>query len=316
MLEKFYYWLAENVVKHDPPVSIASFTRIALERFAGNNITTELVDGVTWSEFDEAERRIGIVWDKGESNPKIFSVSAADGRVLGYASFKNQRELMWYLLVWSHKIIGIIDRIIVPTEPSAPIPGPVPPAPKTRVLIDPGHSDRQPGATGKNRSVREYDLNLIQAANLDEALSRTGNFEVDIFDPADDDIYKIGARARGYDLFVSLHLNAFNGEEHYTCAVLDPRFRNKAIERLASEVALSVAAAINNALPSQAVGYPVGILPRKLTVIRAANENDCTTAFLLETEFIDDEVNSVGITSRIRLAMEAAANEINKHFWG
>lgn len=198
-----------------------------------------------------------------------------------------------------------------------PVPKPEQPAPALSVLLDPGHSERHPGARGKNPSVQEEDLNRFQAECLKQALAAV-NIEAQIIDPIDDDLLAIGRAAKGFDAFVSLHLNAFSGREHYTCAMVHPTFSGpqSASSRCAAAWAAAVANAIGNPLFGGSRGYPKGVYATGLSVLRGAAEAKCPIAFLSEAEFIDDEYSNEPIMKRIEIAMTAGAKALASQMRG
>lgn len=81
-----------------------------------------------------------------------------------------------------------------------------------RILLDPGHSSLHPGARSKDGTAREEYLTLMQANLIAEDLKESGHI-ADIFNPNDDSLTSIGKKAAGYNLFVSLHLNSYDGSE-------------------------------------------------------------------------------------------------------
>ncbi|MEM4166610.1 MAG: glucosaminidase domain-containing protein [Candidatus Bilamarchaeaceae archaeon] len=183
-----------------------------------------------------------------------------------------------------------------------------------KVLIDPGHSDKHPGARGKNPSVKEEVLNRFQAQLLKEELEKLG-ISATIYDPVDDDLDAIGLKAQGYDAFISLHLNAFNNKEHYTCAMIHPEFQKPSSlsVKVASEWAQAIAEAIGNPCFRGTEGYPKGVYATGLKVLRAAAKTDCPIFFLSEAEFIDDEIEESGIRERLKKAMKAGAGILAKY---
>jgi N-acetylmuramoyl-L-alanine amidase len=86
----------------------------------------------------------------------------------------------------------------------------LPPLGGRRVVIDPGHGGRDPGAIGVS-GVREKDVTLAAARALDRALEARG-YQVAMTREGDDFIELAErvafARARHADLFVSLHADA------------------------------------------------------------------------------------------------------------
>ena len=82
---------------------------------------------------------------------------------------------------------------------------------KLKVLIDPGHGGKDPGATRKN-SLREKDLNLKVAKQVYDILKKEKNVDVKMT-RSDDTFISLGERARmsgkyEADVFVSIHTNA------------------------------------------------------------------------------------------------------------
>ncbi len=98
----------------------------------------------------------------------------------------------------------------------AAAPGPAPatrPAARAaiRVMIDPGHGGRDPGATGPT-GLRETDVVLAIGRRVREKLERRGGFDVRM--TRDDDVFiplenrTLLANEAGAGIFVSLHINA------------------------------------------------------------------------------------------------------------
>lgn len=82
---------------------------------------------------------------------------------------------------------------------------------KLKILIDPGHGGKDPGAVRKN-SLREKDLNLKVAKQVYDILKKEKNVEVKMT-RNDDTFISLGERARlstkyEADIFVSIHTNA------------------------------------------------------------------------------------------------------------
>lgn len=210
-------------------------------------------------------------------------------------------------------LVAETDKKIIPNCPDiyGETPPPPPPVTGKRGLIDPGHSEAEPGARGKNSSVQEEDLNRYQAQVLQEELKKLG-IETDIYDPSNDDIYSIGLKAQGYDFFVSLHLNAFDGREHYTCAMCHSSKQKPTSKSAyaASAFAQSVATAIGNPCFAGTPGWPKGVMAVGLSVLNGASQTNCPIAFLSELEFCDDESSPEAIKERIRTGLAAGAKAL------
>jgi N-acetylmuramoyl-L-alanine amidase len=204
----------------------------------------------------------------------------------------------------------------VPEYTTAEKPEPKPdPTPATgkRVLLDPGHSESHTGARGKNSSVQEEDLNRFQAELMKAELALLG-VQADIIDPLDDDLFAIGAASKGYDAFLSLHLNAYANKEFYTCTMCHPSRQTPGSKsaKVASEFAQAVAAAIGNPCFSGTAGWPKGVMATGLSVLSGAASVNCPIFFLSELEFIDDETTDAGIKERIKKGIKAGAAVLAK----
>jgi len=83
--------------------------------------------------------------------------------------------------------------------------------PRVRVMIDPGHGGKDPGATGPT-GLQEKDVVLAIGRRIREKLARSGEFDVRM--TRDDDVFipleerTAMANKGGVDIFVSLHINA------------------------------------------------------------------------------------------------------------
>jgi N-acetylmuramoyl-L-alanine amidase len=104
------------------------------------------------------------------------------------------------------------------SNPSSPIPRPsaLVPVPSAvhaikRIVIDPGHGGKDPGAVGPN-GTQEKNVNLRLAQELADALRETYGYEV-LLTRMDDTFIPLEERAQlankhNADLFISLHCNA------------------------------------------------------------------------------------------------------------
>jgi N-acetylmuramoyl-L-alanine amidase len=198
--------------------------------------------------------------------------------------------------------------------PYAPQPDPQP-QPKRRVLIDPGHSEKEPGARGLNSGVQEEDMNRFQAQILKRELARYGILG-DIVDPEVDDLYAIGQKAKGYDAFQSLHLNAYKNKEFYTCVMVHPKYDGpaSASAKFASQAAIVMSAATGNPLFSGTAGYPKGVMAVGLSVLSGAVSVGVPLRCLSEAEFIDDESGVDALKVRLEKYMVALAKVYANHW--
>jgi N-acetylmuramoyl-L-alanine amidase len=126
---------------------------------------------------------------------------------------------------------GIPPSVAPPTTSAEPAAPPAPPAvppsvessrvaaappptarkPRVRVMIDPGHGGKDPGAIGPT-GLKEKDVVLAIGRRIREKLSRSVEFDVrmtrdgDVFIPLEERTAM--ANKAGVDIFVSLHINA------------------------------------------------------------------------------------------------------------
>jgi N-acetylmuramoyl-L-alanine amidase len=124
-----------------------------------------------------------------------------------------------------------------PAREAAAIP-PSDPAPRRRVVLDPGHGGRDPGAIGLN-GTREDDVNLALALRLAAKLRAAG---VEVHLTRDDDTFvelseraKAGNRRRA-DLFVSLHADAARNRKAHGYTLYVRRGATEASRRAARSI--------------------------------------------------------------------------------
>jgi N-acetylmuramoyl-L-alanine amidase len=199
-------------------------------------------------------------------------------------------------------------------DPGTLVPSlPVPTKRQFKVLLDPGHSEKHPGARGKNANVQEEDLNRLQAETLKVELEKYGVL-VDIFDPIDDDLWLVGKKAQGYDAFVSLHLNAAIGKDVYSCAMVHPKYQSSIHKGtiVASEWAQEVAKALDMPVFSGTKGYPKGVYATGLSVLSGAANTNCPIFFLSEAFFVDAYNDYEICKKKAEMAMKAGAKVLIK----
>lgn len=110
----------------------------------------------------------------------------------------------------------------------------LPEAPKRAfpAVLDPGHSELEPGARGKGSE--EEDLNRLQSQIILEKCK--GRIDFEIFDPAVDDLEAIGRRAKGKRLFISAHHNSYSGTSNPGAEVFVVRGADAATKKLAGQI--------------------------------------------------------------------------------
>jgi N-acetylmuramoyl-L-alanine amidase len=194
----------------------------------------------------------------------------------------------------------ILGRIGEPPPPRT-VPT-VPPAPKClkRVLLDPGHSEGEPGARGNNRTAEEEDLNRLQAKIIKERLNAAG-IDCDIYDPKVDNLADIGAHAKGYYLFLSLHHNSYDGSsdpgsETFVLPGADANSR-----RFAQAIQTSIVKALGS--------VDRGVKEASWQVIRVADQYSTGPAILVESYFLNPYSKEQAIL-RSTKAAEAIASAL------
>lgn len=282
---------------------ISARARKYIDIYLGRSTTWEGLQG-TWGMDDQYWKKLSGIHD----NFRAFVDSVADYDLeCGGLDLYNDGSVL--VKVKEPGVLEYQKAVIVPDRVDTPETNPL------KLLLSVGHSERVTGASGKNKSIKEYTLNRYQVDCLQYELRQYGIL-ADITDRPDDDLIQTGNAAKGYDAFIEKHLNASDGREHYTAVMVHKSFesRNSASSRLAHALAVAVSNAIKNPLFSGSSGYPSGVMAAGLSVLRAAANAGCPVRVLTENEFIDDEISDTGIKERIRLAAKAEAKVIFEFF--
>lgn len=164
--------------------------------------------------------------------------------------------------------------------------------PLKRILLDPGHSLQVPGARSTDGTAKEEDLNLLQAELIAKALM--GRARVDIYNPPMDSLQDIGNHASGYDIFVSLHHNSYEGHDDPGCEVL--------ISRDAKSSSRDLAAALVEAISYRLSCRNRGVKEGGWAVLRAAEVVCSGPCVLVESYFL----NQYGVESAKKRSAAAA----------
>lgn len=145
----------------------------------------------------------------GDKNLRAKSIAAAPAPVTASESLTRAAA--------NQDVAGVVQLpmkkpgyLASPTQHLNPPPAPSAPLSATRrvIILDAGHGGHDPGALGANK-VREKDITLAIAKALKKELEDTGRYKVyltrdsDIFIPLRQRVDI--ARAKGGDLFISLH---------------------------------------------------------------------------------------------------------------
>lgn len=164
---------------------------------------------------------------------------------------------------------------------------------KKRILIDPGHSEREPGARGAG--AEEEDLNRLQAQEIAKGL--LGIAKVDIYDPEVDDLYDIGDKAASYDIFLSLHHNAYEGyDDPGTECLYSARNAKESSIRLAEKLAVAV---------SDALGSTNRGAKSKGLAVLSRSESVCNGPCVLMESFFLNKYDMITASTRTKKAANA-----------
>jgi N-acetylmuramoyl-L-alanine amidase len=169
-----------------------------------------------------------------------------------------------------------------------------------RVLLDPGHSNKEPGARSNDGTAKEEALTLLQAQIVRDALEKAG-FDAFITNPEVDDIEKIGDSAKGYDLFLSLHLNSYDGDSDPGTEVF--------VVRNPTYADFAAAKAVCNSICNALKTTNRGVKEKNFTVIRAAGEVCFGPVMLVESFFLNP-YNAETAKKRAIVAAEAIADAL------
>jgi N-acetylmuramoyl-L-alanine amidase len=200
-------------------------------------------------------------------------------------------------------------------NPNPPTPTPVKTLEGKRILLDPGHNERFVGARGKLPDrPEEEDFNRFQCQIIANRLRREGAF-VEIYDPQDhDNLSVIGARAKGFDMFISVHLNALRGVDFYT-TVMTHRTRGRPADvQFAKLCSDKIAKALNHKQNTPGGSIPNGVMPAALGVLTGAINAGCPVAVLTEAFFIDAYGSNAVVEQKCTVAANAIADAVKEWF--
>lgn len=206
-------------------------------------------------------------------------------------------------------IANFLVKFGLATLPSKEEPKPIPSVPpvkrKQKILLNPGHSGTR-GASGKNADIKEHVENEAQAIHLYRLLTGMG-FTVDIVRQTqfNGDLLATGKAAKGYDMFLALHQNAFDSFEHGAEVMVGTK---------PTEASLKAARMIGTAM-AKALGIKDrGPSDYSVSVITGANSVGCPVVLLSESQFIDDETDPAEVRRETLLSAEAIAKAIGEFY--
>lgn len=176
------------------------------------------------------------------------------------------------------------------------------------ILFDPGHSENKEGAKSVFPGLYEHELNLIQSRAAYKILN-AAKFNITIFDPLNDDLLAIGKRSKGFDCFLSFHLNASaNPDVNYTAVCLHEVGAKTASKILSSKLICELVKTMR--LKPYRGPFGPGIMYLPLKVLSAAEKACNGPCVLTEAFFItSSEWSDAGM---LKLAAEKAGVCIGK----
>jgi N-acetylmuramoyl-L-alanine amidase len=152
------------------------------------------------------------------------------------------------------------------------------------ILLNPGHGKKDSGALGANRNITEYALNVLQAQYLADEFRRLAiPYELITQDNTGGLLEPIGEAGKGFDLFISMHHNSFDGKEHGV-EVWTPTPSVSLEARIGKLICAKIAKSL--AIPDR------GIKTGNLAVLRGCRSVGCP-GILTESQFIDDEKDAM-----------------------
>jgi len=162
-----------------------------------------------------------------------------------------------------------------------------------RVLLEVGHgasinSSFDPGAIAHDGTTTEHSLNIITASAAREYLAKNGVL-CTIVDAPQDSLFSLGLRASGFDVFCSIHHNAFRSGQSVAQGAEAFAHSTKGgakDDQLASFIALELSQTLN--IPNRG-GKRLG-----LGILSGAEETNVKAAVLAEVYFIDFVGGTVG----------------------
>ncbi len=185
-----------------------------------------------------------------------------------------------------------------------------------KVMIDPGHG---PGNVNKGPTgYYEHEGNWKISNFLKDILESVGN-QADLTRTIGENpnLYTRGKKAQGYDLFISEHSNASNGEARGVEAYYD--FSKPYDEELAKKIIESVASVMgNNSRRANTRVYTQddGKTYNYYGVIRSASATNCKHIVLVENGFHDNIEDEAFLKEdeNLRKIAQAQANAIYEFF--
>lgn len=197
------------------------------------------------------------------------------------------------------RAIKLADNLVVDFDADDPQMKPVKIWKKKGVLLERGHGPNpkgfEPGAVNAATGITEYELNGIAAEAARIYLVSKG-IPCEVTDSGSA-LHEIGKLAQGWDVFCSVHHNAFNGSAQGVECLYHNVLGDEADKQLAELVARTL---------HQSLGYTNrGAKPQALGVLSGAENTDVRACVLAECYFMDAIKNPLTLRDNSRLAGQA-----------
>lgn len=175
------------------------------------------------------------------------------------------------------------------------------------IALNPGHFGTV-GAVGINPLITEEKCAEIQAKTVKVDLVNVG-LPCTLLRQKGNDLSGLGRLAAGFDMFLSLHFNAALKKELYSAFLVGKSPRKSSIsfgKLLMKNIA-------------EKMGYRIynddGIMRRdNVAVLNSANLTNCPIVGLIESEFIDDEIDPVAFEQRVIVEAHIISQTIISYF--
>lgn len=235
---------------------------------------TSTVSNATWFHFFR-------VIEEGQPVPVIVAMNGSGG--VEYYKGNRKQDLIAFLLKHPNAKtfkVAPADTPIPEGIPQVVLPI-VPPPSKHRVMLEIGHGPGDPfdpGAIAHDGTTTEHELNII-AANAAQKVLVAAGVNCIIIDTPQGELYDMGLKASGYDVFCSVHHNSYNGIVQRAEAFSHQGKGGKLDNQLAGMISLEL---------SQTLGIKNGGAKQaRFGVLSGAEDTNVRVAVLAEVYFID-----------------------------
>jgi N-acetylmuramoyl-L-alanine amidase len=289
-----------------------------------NSFSDEAVDtlkAVGWKQGKQPQESFDATWfeanrtDDGKAVFTAYAHSKAVTNLYGNpnVSTSDIKALLDKYPTANTLLVAETDKKVIPQAPRWPevientLPLPDGRLKGMKILLDAGHSKSKRGAGGLPPDYPdEWEHNVIACQVLKEALEKEGaicHYE----DPDPDNLVYMGRLAKGYDIAIYSHHNAFDkdGVDEGTGIYVHPDATSRCKNFCKFAVA-KVAAAIGN--------HNRRITEEWFTVLEESHKVACPVSFLPEYYFIDDYGSTSVTKPRTRKAAQALAKAIIEYF--